>query len=87
MDASYITPAVTLFAPDGTLDLGSQEALFENLICSGIDGILGLSDERFDRDGEGIAELVNLYSLADDDDRELVMHILKKYKNAGISHE
>ena len=40
MDASYITPAVTLFAPDGTLDLGSQEALFENLICSGIDGIL-----------------------------------------------
>lgn len=49
--------------------------------------ILGLSDERYEREGEGIAELVNLYSVATEDDRELVMHILKKYKNAGASNE
>ncbi len=40
MKASYITPAVTLLQPDGTLDLDSQAALYENLIANGIDGIL-----------------------------------------------
>lgn len=49
--------------------------------------ILGLSDERYNREGKDITELVNLYSLADENDRELVMHILKKYKDTGSSHE
>lgn len=40
MKASYIAPAVTLFNEDGTLDLESQGALYENLIRNGIDGIL-----------------------------------------------
>ena len=40
MKASYITPAVTLFHEDGTLDLESQGALYDYLIRSGIDGIL-----------------------------------------------
>lgn len=40
MKASYITPAVTLFHEDGTLDLESQGALYENLIRCGIDGVL-----------------------------------------------
>lgn len=40
MKASYISPAVTLFHEDRTLDLESQGALYENLIRCGIDGIL-----------------------------------------------
>lgn len=40
MKANYITPAVTLFQEDGTLDLESQGKLFEHLIANGIDGIL-----------------------------------------------
>lgn len=40
MEASYITPAVTLFKPDGMLDMESQKSLYEHLICCGIDGIL-----------------------------------------------
>ena len=49
MNAAYLTPAITLFNQDGTLDLESQERLFNNLIDQGIDGILveGSSSEFF----------------------------------------
>lgn len=40
MEASYITPAITLLKEDGTLDLENQRALYENLIRRGMDGIL-----------------------------------------------
>lgn len=40
MNAAYLTPAITLFNEDGTLDLVSQEKLFNNLIENGVDGIL-----------------------------------------------
>lgn len=40
MEASYITPAVTLLNEDKTLNLEGQRALYENLIRCGIDGIL-----------------------------------------------
>ena len=38
MNAAYLTPAITLFHEDGTLDFESQEHLFNNLIESGVDG-------------------------------------------------
>ena len=49
MNAAYLTPAITLFNEDGTLDLVSQERLFNNLIEQGVDGILveGSSSEFF----------------------------------------
>ena len=49
MDAAYLAPAITLFTEDGSLDLASQEKLFNNLIDQGIDGILveGSSSEFF----------------------------------------
>lgn len=49
MNAAYLTPAITLFHEDGTLDLESQEQLFDHLIAQGIDGILveGSSSEFF----------------------------------------
>lgn len=49
MNAAYLTPAITLFHEDGSLDLESQEKLFENLIKNGVDGILveGSSSEFF----------------------------------------
>ena len=49
MNASYLTPAITLFHADGSLDLESQKKLYENLIEQGIDGILveGSSSEFF----------------------------------------
>ena len=49
MNAAYLTPAITLFHEDGTLDLESQERLFDHLIAQGIDGILveGSSSEFF----------------------------------------
>ena len=49
MNAAYLTPAITLFYEDGTLDLESQERLFDHLIAQGIDGILveGSSSEFF----------------------------------------
>ena len=49
MKAAYLTPAITLFHEDGSLDLESQSKLFENLIQQGIDGILveGSSSEFF----------------------------------------
>lgn len=40
MDASYITPAITLFQKDGTLDLDGQGVLYDRLIQGGVDGIL-----------------------------------------------
>ena len=51
MKANYITPAVTLFQEDGTLDLESQGKLFEHLIANVIDGILvqGSIGEIFSR--------------------------------------
>ena len=49
--------------------------------------IMGLSDERFDRDGAEITELVKLYSLANEDDRDVVQTVLKKYKRVGAVHE
>ena len=50
MNAAYLTPAITLFNEDGTLDLVSQEKLFNNLIENGVDGILveGSSSEFFE---------------------------------------
>jgi len=49
MNAAYLCPAITLFHEDGSLDLVSQEKLFNNLIDHGIDGILveGSSSEFF----------------------------------------
>ena len=49
MNAAYLTPAITLFHKDGSLDFESQEKLFNNLIENGIDGILveGSSSEFF----------------------------------------
>ena len=32
MNAAYLAPAITLFNEDGTLDLASQERLYNNLI-------------------------------------------------------
>ena len=40
MNAKYLTPAITVFDQNGSLDLTSQGALYENLIKNGIDGIL-----------------------------------------------
>ena len=40
--AKYITPAVTPFLPDGTIDESGAIALYEHLIAGGIDGILVL---------------------------------------------
>lgn len=42
MKASYITPAITLFHEDGSLDFDHQGTLYENLISNQIDGILVL---------------------------------------------
>ena len=49
MKAAFLAPAITLFHEDGTLDLASQERLYNNLIENGIDGILveGSSSEFF----------------------------------------
>lgn len=49
MNAAYLTPAITLFHEDGTLDLEGQAELFENLVKNGIDGILveGSASEFF----------------------------------------
>ena len=49
MKASYLSPAITLFNPDGTVDFESQGLLYDNLIAQGIDGILveGSSSEFF----------------------------------------
>lgn len=49
MNAAYLTPAITLFHKDGSLDFESQEKLFNNLIENGVDGILveGSSSEFF----------------------------------------
>ena len=40
MNANYITPAVTIFTDEGSLDLVSQGRLYDHLIAGGIDGIL-----------------------------------------------
>lgn len=40
MNASYITPAITLFQKDGRLDLDNQCVLYDCLIQGGVDGIL-----------------------------------------------
>lgn len=40
MKASYICPAITMFEENGSLDLTSQAALYENLIKNHIDGVL-----------------------------------------------
>ncbi|MDO4175188.1 MAG: dihydrodipicolinate synthase family protein [Eubacteriales bacterium] len=40
MNASYITPAITLLKEDGSLDLDSQKSLYEHLIRCRMDGIL-----------------------------------------------
>ena len=49
MKAAYLTPAITLFHEDGTLDFESQAKLFNNLIEKGVEGILveGSSSEFF----------------------------------------
>lgn len=40
--AKYITPAVTPLLENGTLDVEGCKALYEHLICGGVDGILVL---------------------------------------------
>jgi len=40
MEAAYISPAVTVFREDGSLDTESQGRLYEHLIRNGVDGIL-----------------------------------------------
>ncbi|MBQ9008412.1 MAG: dihydrodipicolinate synthase family protein [Clostridia bacterium] len=40
--AKYITPAVTPFLEDGTIDEAASAALYEHLITGGVDGILVL---------------------------------------------
>ncbi|MCH4031239.1 MAG: dihydrodipicolinate synthase family protein [Lachnospiraceae bacterium] len=40
MNANYITPSVTIFSDDMSLDLESQGRLFDHLISGGVDGIL-----------------------------------------------
>lgn len=40
MKSEYITPSVTLFSSDGSIDLEGMKKHFEFLITSGIDGIL-----------------------------------------------
>lgn len=49
MNAAYLTPAITLFCEDGSLDYAGQEKLYAHLIEEGIDGILveGSSSEFF----------------------------------------
>ena len=37
MNAAYLTPAITLFNEDGTLDLVSQERLFNKIKKSAVD--------------------------------------------------
>ena len=49
--------------------------------------ILGMSDDRFDKDGADVTELVKLYSLANEDDRNVVWAVLKKYRKGDVSHE
>ena len=57
MNAAYLVPAITLFNEDGTLDLVSQERLYNNLIENGVDGILveGSSSEFFAMDMEPVS--------------------------------
>ena len=40
MDCKYITPSVTIFKADGTVDLEAMERHFDFLIQGGVDGIL-----------------------------------------------
>ena len=40
MKSEYITPSVTLFKEDGSLDLASQEKHYQRLIDAEISGIL-----------------------------------------------
>ncbi|MEA4893786.1 MAG: dihydrodipicolinate synthase family protein [Oscillospiraceae bacterium] len=49
MKAAYLTPAITLFNDDRSLDFVNQKKLYDNLIENGIDGILveGSSSEFF----------------------------------------
>jgi len=39
-DINYITPAVTPLLPNGELDLGSSQRLYQHLVTGGVDGIL-----------------------------------------------
>ena len=51
MNAAYLTPAITLFHEDGSLDFESQEHLFNNLIENGVDGILVEGSDRLTMSG------------------------------------
>ena len=46
MNAAYLVPAITLFNEDGTLDLVSQERLYNNLIENGVDAKVAFSAVR-----------------------------------------
>ena len=61
MKAAYLTPAITLFREDGSLDLESQGKLFDNLIEKGVDGILveGSSSEFFAMPMDEIVDFSN----------------------------
>ena len=40
MKANYITPAVTVFSEDGSINFEEQGKVYEHLIAGGVDGIL-----------------------------------------------
>lgn len=42
MKAAYLTPCVTAFRQDGSLDLEAQSAVFDHLLRGGVDGVLAL---------------------------------------------
>ena len=60
--ARYITPAVTPFLPDGSIDAAAAEKLYEHLIIGGVDGILVLGSigEFFAVDFENKKRLISL---------------------------
>ncbi len=45
-----------------------------------VDWLIGLSENKFDTLTEEVREVVNLYSVADADDRKVIRTVLEKYK-------
>lgn len=66
MDCKYITPSVTIFKADGTVDLEAMERHFDFLIQGGVDGILilGSIGEFFSMPMEEKKKLIPLCSKA-----------------------
>ena len=45
-----------------------------------VDWLIGLSENKFDTLTDEVREIVNLYSIADADDRKVIRTVLEKYK-------